>query len=414
MKLIRETERPFVVTYIHGWHNNATLESGDVGRFRKLLYELGDAESIKRSRFHLIGVYLGWRGEIIKPFPVNELTFWNRKAAAERLASNFDCFDAIASISEATRANHQKQEQYTILLGHSFGALVAERAVAHAINAEMHGTRQEHSSSNSETILPADLILLLNPASDAILTRQMIAALYSRHLEGTRQFVVSMTSTGDGATGKWFQVGTSLAAISKHFDKVGIPGRPADKDDQKESEKVFYTTTPGHNALLINHRTEPIQTELPSSKKAFEANLSRDLGPYSSDRYVFATPKGDDSASLKLWRFNLQGQVDVPYWDVKVDPEIIKDHGDIWNDKALAMMAAIFRMNFPLPTKLVSPSFRAKVSAPEIPTTPLAPESLRAPPAEKPVKAPIAPKSFTAPLPPKPNLQRTPDFKRLY
>jgi hypothetical protein len=35
------------------------------------------------------------------------------------------------------------------------------------------------------------------------------------------------------------------------------------------------------------------------------------------------------------------GNVDVPYWDVKVDPSIIKDHGDIWNERAEAMMAAI-------------------------------------------------------------------------
>jgi hypothetical protein len=40
--------------------------------------------------------------------------------------------------------------------------------------------------------------------------------------------------------------------------------------------------------------------------------------------------------------------VDVPYWDVKVDPSIIKNHGDIWNPKAQAMMAAIFRMTNPL------------------------------------------------------------------
>jgi hypothetical protein len=33
---------------------------------------------------------------------------------------------------------------------------------------------------------------------------------------------------------------------------------------------------------------------------------------------------------------------------VKVDPSIIKNHGDIWNPKAQAMMAAIFRMTNPL------------------------------------------------------------------
>ena len=111
------------------------------------------------------------------------------------MPSNFDCYDAIATVSEVARRYHPPDAQYTVLLGHSFGGLVVERSVAHAINAEIH----EHAEPSKA--LPADLILLLNPASDSILTRQMIAALYSRHLEDTRQFVVSLTSTADQATG---------------------------------------------------------------------------------------------------------------------------------------------------------------------------------------------------------------------
>jgi len=40
--------------------------------------------------------------------------------------------------------------------------------------------------------------------------------------------------------------------------------------------------------------------------------------------------------------------VDVPYWDVKVDASIIANHGDLWNERAQAMMAAIFRMSNPM------------------------------------------------------------------
>jgi len=47
--------------------------------------------------------------------------------------------DAIAAVSEAARKFHGIGGQYTVLIGHSFGGLVVERAVAHAINAEMHG-----------------------------------------------------------------------------------------------------------------------------------------------------------------------------------------------------------------------------------------------------------------------------------
>ena len=373
-ELIKRTARPFVVTYIHGWHNNAV--SNDVDRFRAFLNELSRSPSIQRSNYNVIGVYLGWRGEITKFPGITELTFWSRKAAAERLASNLDCYDAIATISETARKYHKQEGQYTILVGHSFGGLVVERSVAHAINAMTHGY------GDSEKSLPADLIVLLNSASDSILARQMIAALYSRHLEGKQQFVVSLTSSGDGATGNWFRVGTSVAAISKVFDKVGVPGR---EKGEKKSEKLFYTSTPGHSQFLVNHETKYLRLDPNrSGKTAFEANLS---GADPSDPYVFATPLDQSkSGPLKLWRFERVGSVDVPYWDVRVSPAIIKDHGDVWNDKAQAMVAAIFRLNFPLPRKL----------------TTIAPQKR------------LAPGGVTVPALPKPQLNRERDFNRLY
>jgi hypothetical protein len=365
VKVIKETERPLVVTYVHGWQNNAV--SADVGRFRNLLSELSNSSSVRKSNFHVIGVYLGWRGKLTGIPVVAELTFWSRKAAAERLASNFDLYNAIAAIAHAARAYHEKDKQYTLLLGHSFGGLIVERAVAHAASAAMNGL------AVSQQDLPADLIVALNPASDSIITREMIAALYSRHLEGTRQFVISLTSAGDSATGLWFPIGTTIAAVSKVFDPVTVPG----SSDKVVSEHRFYTSTPGHNDLLVNRKTVNLNRTVdnPSGKSAFEYNLSADI-----ENDTFAIPEGPNiSNSFGLWRFCPVKKPfeapDVPYWDVAVDPQIIKNHGDIWNDRALAMVAAIFRMNFPLPLQA-------------------APQRVH--------------------LKPKPNLEKAPDYNRLY
>ena len=68
---------------------------------------------------------------------------------------------------------------------------------------------------------------------------------------------------------------------------------------------------------------------------------------------VFATD--GPSGTLELWQFKRVTSVDVPYWDVKVDPSIIKNHGDIWNPRAKAMMAAIFRMTNPMLNRNVKP-----------------------------------------------------------
>jgi hypothetical protein len=326
--LIKRTSRPLVITYVHGWHHGA--DSRDVGNFSGWLSQISKTQLIRDSGLHPIGVYLGWRGESTTIPVVRQFTFYSRKAAAERLASNFDCYDAIAAVSQAARESHGAGGQYTVLIGHSFGGLVVERSVAHAINAEMHG----HAAADRS--LPADLILMVNPASDSILTRQMIAALASRHTENSRPFLVSLTSTADAATGTAFPVSTSLAATTKVFNEVPVPGT-----EQRESERRFYT--PGHNEFLINHETVKMEKTIqaPGGLNALQTNLSHNL---SGEVFTTDGPNG----TLDLWHLKRTGNVDVPYWDVKVDPTIIKNHGDIWNPKAQAMMAAIFRMTNPL------------------------------------------------------------------
>src|SRR5205085_10544246 len=115
---------------------------------------------IRNAGFNPVGVYLGWGGESTTIPVVRQFRFLSRKAAAERLASNFDCYDAIAAISQAARESHETGGQYTVLIGHSFGGLVVERAAAHAIDDEMPG----HAASEGR--LPADVILNVIPASD--------------------------------------------------------------------------------------------------------------------------------------------------------------------------------------------------------------------------------------------------------
>jgi hypothetical protein len=56
---------------------------------------------IRNAGLHPVGVYLGWRGENTTVPVVRQFTFFSRKAAAERLASNFDCYDAIVAVSQA-------------------------------------------------------------------------------------------------------------------------------------------------------------------------------------------------------------------------------------------------------------------------------------------------------------------------
>lgn len=329
--LVRRTRKPLVITYVHGWHNDSG--SHDVEKFSEFLAQIAAAPAIQAQGFHVVGVYLGWRGELTKLPVLNELTFYSRKSAAERLANNFDCFDAISSIAEAARGHHSRAAQYTILMGHSFGGLVVERAVAHALDAKMHG----RGAKGAE--MPADLTIVWNPASDSILSRQIISALDQWNTANARPLFVSVTSSADSATGRLFPLATNLQSISKLFPRVADPGTT-----NLESERNYFTSTPGHKKELINREAAPIQRTLHAATglNALQLNLSHNL---SGD--VVALPS--DSGGAELWELqHVPGRVDVPYWNIQVDKRIIKSHGDIWNAKTEALLAGVFRIANPL------------------------------------------------------------------
>jgi hypothetical protein len=48
------------------------------------------------------------------------------------------------------------------------------------------------------------------------------------------------------------------------------------------------------------------------------------------------------------WQFVRTGNARVPCWIVRVPKEIIWGHGGLWSDNSVAMLAAIFRIHFPL------------------------------------------------------------------
>jgi hypothetical protein len=85
-------------------------------------------------------------------------------------------------------------------------------------------------------------------------------------------------------------------------------------------------------------------------QNAVDANLSlrnlRDGIFYTSDVNK-AQPEGT-GVSWRRWQIVRQGNARTPYWLIRVPPDIIDDHGGIWSPNSQALLAAIFRMNFPL------------------------------------------------------------------
>ena len=352
---IRHAEKPvLLVVYIHGWHHNANdrkpggKNPGDVETFRCLLSELATSESTRRLQVH--GVYLGWRGRLIQG-PLDYLTFLDRKGAATRVAGT----PVTETIFELIRqARKQSSQSKCIVIGHSFGALVLEKAMSQALAGSI--LSQDVQSHGQAFNAPADLILLVNSAAESIYAKELsdmfVRTSHRGQVSPERPLLISITSESDSATGGWFPVGTFLPNLFAHRkyhwdDKYNKLSHGVDQHD-------YLTKTPGNNRPLYTHQIVPLDKglELPPSRigscsdgnPAFEENLQHPQGR------VFATSDQSNRQNFHWWRVEQSGINKVsPYWVMQVPRQIIDNHSPIFTPEGRALMAALFRMTNPEP-----------------------------------------------------------------
>ncbi len=368
-----------LVVYVHGWQNDASdLRGHDVGKFRCLLKNLATADGGQRRFF---GVYIGWRGKSVPGgdgwfkegsvadlfskavfFVPHELSFYNRKDTATRVAGlpvTEAIFQSVAAARNGARVSGHRAR--TILIGHSFGALVLEKAMAQALAAKVIS---EDSASGGMFTTPADFMILLNSAGESIYAKEMTDMLRRRQTAGggadeisaRHPLIVSITSKADWATGALFPIGTRLSNAGGTFRKYQWDTKYGDSS-HNVSQREYFTRTPGHNDRLISHVAVPFKglPKLPAYEysdacspamlDAFRRNLSEPLtGPNGEVRFVTVAKGGETEWKLVPAQ---PDKLQTPYWIISVPKEIMRDHGDIFNENALAMMARLFRVSNP-------------------------------------------------------------------
>jgi pimeloyl-ACP methyl ester carboxylesterase len=354
VSLIKATRKPLLVVYVHGWQNNAN-DSFDVGQFHDVLATLAQAERVRELEYQVVGVYLGWRGKQAYDPLLKVLSFKNRKDAAVRIGSSNTITEAIFRV--VYEARHRPQPARTILIGHSFGALVVERAVEQAMTGGL---------LTGKPVVPADFILLVNSAAESIYAKEM-----RDMMEATLSFdnyrkcyqapddpdcfmkdeprIISVTSETDRATGMAFPIGATLFGFGKLYRDYS----PHQTGGARINQRLFFTHTPGHNDFLLDHAIVPldIAPPLPHRSRAFEENLEHPQARPASGADAQATPifatGGGPPNEWKWWRLNYTGNPEKRslFWIVKVPKQILNGHGDIFNPAARDMMAALFRLS---------------------------------------------------------------------
>ncbi len=235
-----------VITFIHGWKNNAAPDNGNVEGFKVALQEV--YARLHRTR-PVTGIYIGWRGNLIRQsWPVaQQFSYYNREGAATRIPGA-----ALSSaLTEIAARTHENIHAQAVFIGHSFGGLLLERAVSEATASQIAQatiyTQEAHalpagSAEAAEKLRLAaagsdarpDLVIFINPAGAASEAKPMLDFLvdngyrYQPNIVGSstsgldapdqnntadRPLFVSLTSTADLATKVGLPIGHALPSL---------------------------------------------------------------------------------------------------------------------------------------------------------------------------------------------------------
>lgn len=354
VEAIRYTGRPILlVTYIHGWQNNSNpRDADDVEQFRGLLARLTADQTVQNSGLQVFGVYLGWRGRVVhKVNPVvdavtwigKQTSFYSRKNAATRISSSTPITEAIFTLIRTARRDTPGISR-CVVIGHSFGALVLEKALAQALVGtllyEEPFVPGVEKSSTNRVFQPADLILLVNSAAESIYSKELIDMYHDTTPLLGAPHVIMISSDADQATGVIFPFGTKLSNAPKLFSGSFRRYHEGDRDT---SQFNYFTQTPGHNDLLQSHRL--VQVAKGTSKleaDPFDLNLKNRAGSYENVTLYTGTP--NDWTQWRIERIKRPGRNETNYWVLHVPKQIIPGHGPIFEGESRDLMAALFRI----------------------------------------------------------------------
>ncbi len=299
---------PIVITFVHGWKNNASETNQNVEGFKAALQEV--YRRFQKTH-RVIGIYIGWRGDLVKSyFPIaRQFSYFNREATAIRVPGA----TLSSALTQIATRTHENKRALAVFIGHSFGGLLLERTVSEATASQIaeatiytqEADAQENPQAASEKRLAArlavdsraDLVIFINPAGAATEAKQMLDFLtyngYKYHplalgkddqdSEGAssaeseldRPLFVSLTSTTDMATKVALPIGHGLPYFgfkaNGSFRKLSSePGGDLDltcfdphrehpywklktKEEGAQAQSSYYLSTAPHMQILQSH-----------------------------------------------------------------------------------------------------------------------------------------------------------------
>jgi pimeloyl-ACP methyl ester carboxylesterase len=348
-----------VVVYVHGWNNGAAdgPGSGDLISFRETLEKLAVAQNQNGGR-RPYGVFVSWRGRTLKPSPML-FDFFHRYAGAER-AGGIAGAEVIHEISAAARSSNPLNR--ILMVGHSFGGLLLESSISEALAARL-ATAHGSLNPGQEMVLhprelPADLVVLINPAEAAIQSRKLIAAMTHRGVRAAKDsrpspWIVSVTSQRDNANKIAFPAGNILGRWMPPFNFFNTSVSGSYKRGTKNYDGVEWGSQGASQRNTVGHFL-PIHSHQPKGTTC-NPNAPRDLAAI-----IEANVRPWDGKDILvrgktcIYRFGERDPARFnhsPFWILQAPNELIEGHTGIWSADCIGMLTALMhlRENSPMP-----------------------------------------------------------------
>ncbi len=342
---LANTQPLLLVLYSHGWRNNS--QSFDVVKFVDFLGRLAARKAVAGQNYRVHGVYLGWRGNLYHPYvdkknkafrdtmkrfggPVVSakwqrrfawtadfqeiLSYWSRRRAAEHKVSSvpmartvYTCATLVKSIDkEKQRSIEQLNSSRVMVMGHSFGALMLERALnATCLDPLMdewtwftNPPEEAKGHATKVDSLPLDFVFFVNSAAPSLYAKQMrdfltghqLALENSKISSAFAPIFISLTSSADAATRYAHPAANLLCGFYKSLRRVYTQLIKIENRSCNVWQSWFFRRTPGHQPLLVDHwleEAEEFGTEPQTHEEILNENLDYEttnplyfLGPY--------------------------------------------------------------------------------------------------------------------------------------
>ena len=367
-----------IIVFVHGWKHNASYDDTNVRAFRALLRSTAEFEQARGSGYRVVGVYVGWRGKVTRNELLGNVSFWDRKAAALRVAQgsprelfsrlrNFKCKENRAADGEQRQLSNlgsctglagrtlQRPKVRMLMIGHSFGAWILYNAVAGSL---IESLTHANDTGDSDSVVTryADMVVLLNPAFEASRYTPLHRIATTLDPPSSRYqapLLMSVTTSADWATGTAFPAGRFINMILEH--ETGDEERIATKHTIGH-----LTDTQGHAADYVTHELiatdaqttecvnwKPLRAITDPEERTRQANVNIAAEKANIDRFPGARERLDAG-----WQRIFCGGAQLTHnkkydpnsviWNVHTDDTIMTGHNDIENPKLIEFVRQLY------------------------------------------------------------------------